>query len=221
MHVVHVLPTCFPPHASLNVYVYVNRPPEQYNMLNGLSLVHAPLALRSSPHSPSSRPWSRSGSHTDRTRSTCPNTTFSIYGRVHVQPLARSSSALSCSTGGLCSMDDGCHDARAPSAGRHIARDADPLHHCMAEHVGPPALGTSRGARGGGQFCLQSKGKHGEVPQLRTVYRVIVSGVYRECIVSASGVLCCGQCIVDVFRMYRGLDPRYITDYIHRDIHDT
>ena len=25
--------------ASLNVYVYVYRPPEQYNMLNGLSLV--------------------------------------------------------------------------------------------------------------------------------------------------------------------------------------
>ena len=44
------------------------------------------------------------------------------------------------------------------------------------------------------------------------VYRVVVSGVYRECIVSASGVLCCGQCIVDVFRMYRGSDPRYIMD---------
>ena len=38
MHVVHVLPTCSSPCASLNVYVYVNRPPEQYNMLNGLSL---------------------------------------------------------------------------------------------------------------------------------------------------------------------------------------
>jgi hypothetical protein len=28
MHVVHVLPTCTSPCASLNVYVYVNRPPE-------------------------------------------------------------------------------------------------------------------------------------------------------------------------------------------------